>query len=123
MPIGAAPPGAARPRQKGRRPAARRLPARLRCSTADGVALLPGNARPDDPSGWLPLAEVFQALRDGPADRRLSLLLDLARPLTDLRAGVVANDVAERLEPVIDKAVADDKGLNVLTACARGRCR
>jgi hypothetical protein len=90
--------------------------------TRDGVMLLPGDARIDDETTWLPLGEVFAALKESHVKHRL-LLLDLAGPLADARSGVLLNDVAVHLEKAVEEAVADPaaKGLQVLTACSPGQ--
>jgi hypothetical protein len=88
---------------------------------ADGaVAVLPGDARLDEPATWLPLGEVLQYLRDCPVKHKL-LLLDLAQPFVDPRAGVLTNDVPERLQPEVKAAVDLDSTLWVLCSCSPGQ--
>jgi hypothetical protein len=62
----------------------------LGVSEGGKVALVPGDARPDDPGTWLPLDEVLSPLRRAAAP--LLLILDV-RPVTDPRAVVTGEDV------------------------------
>jgi hypothetical protein len=89
-------------------------------TTTGVVALLPADAKLDDESTWLPVAEVFDLLRGCPVKRRL-LLLDLAQPAADARFGMLGHDVAERLLPVVQAAVRKDEELQVLCACSPGQ--
>jgi hypothetical protein len=89
-------------------------------ASKDGVALLPADARLDDPDTWLSFKDVLQAIKDCPVKHRL-LLLDLAQPSAVARGGLPANDVAQRLVPILDTAVANDPGLRVLTSCSPGQ--
>jgi hypothetical protein len=88
-------------------------------ATEDGVALLPGDARLDDPTSWLPVKTVLQHVRACRLRHKL-LLLDLAAPLADARAGVLSDDVASRLDDLL-KAGEDDERLHVLCSCAPGQ--
>jgi hypothetical protein len=49
------------------------------------------------------------------------LILDIAQPFTDASSGVLVNDVAERLEPVLQRTVKEHPNLQVLTACSPGQ--
>jgi hypothetical protein len=91
--------------------------------TANGdVALLPADARLDDPASWLSIKEVLEALKNCRAKhKRRLLLLDLAQPCTTPRGGLLVNDVAERLQTILEAALADDPDLQVLTACSPGQ--
>jgi hypothetical protein len=85
-----------------------------------GVAVLPGDCRLDDPATWLPLADVLESLRACPVQHKL-LLLDLAQPCAEPRAGVLTNDVPERLEAELRTAADQDPHLQVLCACSPGQ--
>jgi hypothetical protein len=85
-----------------------------------GVALLPADARLDDPNSWLPFKEVLAAVKDCPVKKKL-LLLDLSQPCTAPRGGLLANDVPEGLAPILEAAVQSDSDLQVLTACSPGQ--
>jgi hypothetical protein len=82
---------------------------------ADGkVFLVPGDGRPDDPSGWLPLGELLDQLpRDGAP---LLLILDV-RPAASPRSVLPAADVNEELDATLAKLdAAGDLPFHVLTA-------
>jgi len=85
-----------------------------------GVALVPARARLDDPNSFLPLKEVLQAVKDCRVNKKL-LLLDLAQPCTAPRGGLLTNDVAARLEPILTEAVRDRADLQILTSCSPGQ--
>jgi hypothetical protein len=84
------------------------------------LCLLPVDARLDRPDTWLPLREVFDLLRACPARHKL-LLLDVMQPLIEPRRGLLANDAAERLQPLLDAVLPQDPGLAVLYACVPGQ--
>ncbi|HTU21203.1 MAG TPA: hypothetical protein VMG10_24330 [Gemmataceae bacterium] len=90
--------------------------------TAPGgeLCILPVDARPDQPSSWLPLREVFEHMRSSKASHKL-LLLDIMQPYTDLRHGVLLNDAAERLQPLLEEVLPRDPNLSVLCACSPGQ--
>ncbi len=70
-------------------------PARL---VADGsLALLPGDALPGTPETWLPFREVLQAASKSPA-RGVLVLLDLGPIGLEPGSGMLADDVASRIE-------------------------
>jgi hypothetical protein len=85
---------------------------------ADEVYLLPGEARLGDPAAALTLSELLSALQKCGAPHKL-LLLDVMRPLADPFAGVLVDDVAERVQAVVEKL--DDPKLLVLAACSAGQ--
>jgi hypothetical protein len=87
---------------------------------ANTVYLLPADADPDDPSTWLPLADVLQVLHDCHARHKV-LILDAAHPCADPRLGILADDVAGRLPPLLEPAVAEDAALYVLLPCSPGQ--
>jgi hypothetical protein len=87
---------------------------------ATRVYLLPADADPDAPSGWLSLDEILTSLRRCPARRKV-LLLDIARPCADPRLGILTDDVAGRLPPLLKDAVEEDPGLFVLLPCSPGQ--
>src|SRR5262249_22466448 len=83
------------------------------------VYLLPGRADPDNTTTWLPLEDVLAGLARGKGPRLL--LLDLARPIADAHAGLLADDVAATLHAEL--AAAETAGklpFLVLTACRAG---
>lgn len=89
--------------------------------TGEGVpALLPADARLDDESTWLPVREVLESLKTCPVKHKL-LLLDLMKPLTDARVGLLRGEVGAPLEQLVQAAVEGDPGLQVLCACAPGQ--
>jgi hypothetical protein len=81
------------------------------------VSLLPADARPEDPASWVALADVLKWVEACPARNKL-LLLDVTRPLADPRLGILANDVADRVQ---DLLAAKKPPYFVLTACSRGQ--
>jgi hypothetical protein len=84
------------------------------------LCILPVDARLEQPSSWLPLREVFEHLRAANAPHKL-LLLDIMQPYTDLRQGVLLNDAAERLQPLLEEVLPRDPDLSVLCACSPGQ--
>lgn len=80
--------------------------------------LLPGDADVDRRDHWIRLQDVLEKLRDCPATHKL-LILDVARPLAHPRLGVLANDMAERVEQLLDSV--EDPHRLVLTACSPGQ--
>lgn len=88
-------------------------------SKEDGeLLLLPGRAEIDRPETGIKLRALLADMQQCPADRKL-LILDVMRPIADPRLGVLANDVAARLETLLND-VKDDKRL-VLCACSPGQ--
>jgi hypothetical protein len=84
------------------------------------VAVLPADAKLDDPTTWLPFKEVLDSIQQSPVERRL-LLLDLAIPCVEPSAGLLAANLPERLKPALEMAVKNDPNLQILTACAPGQ--
>lgn len=84
------------------------------------VSLLPGDARLDDPNTWVPMSNVLKYVQDCPAQHKL-LILDVMQPFTDPPSGLLANVVAERLQPDLDAAVAQDANLRVFCPCMPGQ--
>jgi hypothetical protein len=83
------------------------------------VHLLPSRAEPDNVTSWLALDDVLAALARGKGPRLL--LLDLARPIADAHAGLLADDVAAALHAELTAADAAGKlPFLVLTACKPG---
>lgn len=66
------------------------------------VYLLPGHAKPDDPTTWLKLTDALTAFAAGAAKYKL-LLLDLAHPVADPYRGPLADDVAGRVHDLFTK--------------------
>lgn len=83
-----------------------------------GIAVFPADADADDPQTWLPLCDVLRALADCPAQHKL-LILDIMSLVSDPTLGVLADDVAARVEEVLDE-VSDPPRL-VLAACSPGQ--
>ncbi len=87
---------------------------------SDGaVCVLPGNATLEDESTWLPLTVVGDILKGCRSKHKL-LILDLMRPFTDPRLGLLGEDLTGRVQALLQNAVRDDKDLQVLWACAPG---
>ena len=84
------------------------------------VAILPADAKLDAATTWLPVKEVLAAIQQSPVKKRL-LLLDLALPCVEPKAGLLTVNVPERLKPVLETAVKDDKDLQILAACSPGQ--
>jgi hypothetical protein len=86
----------------------------------DGVVcLLPADARLDDPTTWLPFRDILDLIQACPSRHKL-LLLDVMKPLTDARAGLLSTEVAEPLRPLLE-GLKEEKGLHVLCACSPGQ--
>ena len=84
------------------------------------VAVLPADARLDEPVTWFPFKEILLLLQHCPVKRRL-LLLDLGQPCVVPEAGLFAANVPEHLKPMLETAIADDPNLQILTACGPGQ--
>jgi hypothetical protein len=84
------------------------------------LCILPVDARLHARSTWLPLRDVFHLLRDCKARHKL-VLLDIMQPLTDARRGLLVNDAATCLQPLLKEVVENDPSLSVLCACAPGQ--
>jgi hypothetical protein len=84
------------------------------------LCVLTADARLDLPNTWLPLREVFEHLRASKATQKL-LLLDIMQPFADARRGVLLDDAAERLTPLLDELLPKDPHLSVLCACSPGQ--
>jgi hypothetical protein len=82
--------------------------------------LLPVDASLDRPGTWIPLRKVFESLRACKAPHKV-LLLDVMQPSIDPPRGLIINDAAERLDPILKKAVEEDTKLHVLCACSPGQ--
>jgi hypothetical protein len=84
------------------------------------VYLLPGDARPGEPSTWVPVADVLDAFAASPAEKKF-LILDLAHPVADPFGGTLRDDAASRLHDLLEaRAKAGSLPFPVLTACAPG---
>ena len=81
------------------------------------VYVLPGDADVDDPSRWLPLGEILQALSQCKSSHKL-LILDLTRPLADASLGILTDDVAAHVQDVLE---AEPPSFLILCACSRGQ--
>jgi hypothetical protein len=96
------------------------LSAYARATPQGELCLLPVGASLDQPASWLPLREVLEHLRASKAAHKL-LLLDIMQPFTDAQRGVLLDDSAEQLQPLLDKVLAGDPSLSVLCACTPGQ--
>lgn len=85
-----------------------------------GVYLLPADASPDDRASWLPMSDVLRWLQDCPARHKL-LLLDLMKPGADPRLGQLGDDLAARLQPMLEETAKQDSHLWILGACSPGQ--
>ncbi len=81
------------------------------------VFLLPADAKPDDPETWVALRDVLGWVEACPARNKL-LILDVMRPVADPRLGILANDVAGRVQDLLEKKKPT---YFVLGACSRGQ--
>lgn len=104
---------------KAKQPAVVHLTA-LGVTRGGTVYVVPGDAKPDDPSTWLPVDAVLDAVRDCPAKKKL-LLLDLGHPLVDPLRGPLAESVADRLDDHLRARTGKgDLPFYVLTSCSKG---
>jgi hypothetical protein len=88
---------------------------------ADGKpCLLPGSARLDDESSWLPMTYVLDALRACRTEHKL-LVLDVMHPLIAPRRGLLVGDAAALLRPLLEEAVEKDRRLLILCAASPGQ--
>ncbi len=86
----------------------------------DKVYLIPGDAYPDKTSHWLALSEVLELLKKNPANHKL-LILDIMRPLSDPRLGILDNQVATAVHNQLQEATEKNElPFLVLCACSRG---
>ncbi len=84
------------------------------------LSLIPVDGELDDQNTWIPLDEVFERLRVCPAAHKL-LLLDVMQPCIDLEKGLLNNNAAYLLQPLLEEKIQHDPHLSVLTACAPGQ--
>jgi hypothetical protein len=86
----------------------------------DGIVyILPGDAKPGDPSTWLKLDVVLDALMACPAQHRL-LLLDLAHPIANFYHGPLTDNVSTRLDEHLKaRAAAGKLPYFVITSCSK----
>jgi hypothetical protein len=84
------------------------------------LSLIPVDGELDDQNTWIPLDEVFKRLRVCPAAHKL-LLLDVMQPCIDLEKGLLNNNAAYLLQPLLEEKTQHDAKLSVLTACAPGQ--
>ncbi|MBN9520708.1 hypothetical protein J0H58_19685 [bacterium] len=103
------------PRPDRRRPLVLHLTA-LGTIRGRTVYVLPADAAPDDPSNWVPLADVLRAAaaRDVP---HTLLLLDITRPAADPFGGPLDDDVSTAVHALLR---ANQPGFPVLVACGAG---
>src|SRR5205823_3431392 len=66
------------------------------------VYLLPGDSDPDKPETWLALTKILRVVDQCPASQKL-LILDIMRPVAEVRLGVLLDDVAQRVQETIQK--------------------
>lgn len=79
------------------------------------VYIIPGDARPDDPAGWLPLREVLEKLKECTSKNKL-LVFEWSAPTGLDKIGFIYHDIARALPGELE-AVPDDDRL-VLSACS-----
>ena len=89
-----------------------------RSNGPEKLCLLPGDASRNDPSTWIPMDQILDILRKCRAPHKL-LLLDITRPLTDLRRDLHTEDIAERFKDLFE--AVDNGSLQVLCAALPGR--
>jgi hypothetical protein len=107
------------PDQVGARPLVLHVTA-LATTRDNTVYLLPGDARPAEPTTWVPVADVLDAVAASPAKKKL-LILDLAHPVADPFGGTLRNDTATRLHDLLEaRSKAGSLPFPVLTACSPG---
>jgi hypothetical protein len=82
------------------------------------VFILPANARPDDTERRLPFDKVIENMESCPVGEKL-LILDMMKPLADLRLGILADEVAEKVQHVL---YSRRLPFFVLCACSEGEC-
>lgn len=85
----------------------------------DEVYLLPALADPLETRDWVRLQEVFDAL-DACPDRHKLLILDIMKPIAGPHRGILADQVADRVEAMLRDPSAPLK-FHVLCACSRGQ--
>ena len=84
------------------------------------VLILPGDGHMDDPTTWLPLSEVFEALHQSPSPHKL-LILDVMQPLILPEMGLIDRYAAGDISSVLDEAIRNDPKLLILCACSPGQ--
>lgn len=95
-------------------------------SSSDGgdVMLFPADVRADNPITTVSLRHVMKYIYDCPAPQKL-LILDIMRPVARPQIGVLEDDVAARVQDVIQqelKSLPDPSRLGlILCACAPGQ--
>jgi hypothetical protein len=92
----------------------------LRSDRKHGPCLLPVDAALHHPDSWLPLSEVFESLRACRARHKL-VLLDVMQPCSDLAQGLLGEDTASLVAPLLDEAADGDHHLTILCACSAGQ--
>jgi hypothetical protein len=81
------------------------------------VFILPGDAKLEEPKSWLPLGDLLKGMHNSSAHHKL-LILDIMRPLSAPRLGLLEEDVAGRAWPRLQAAVEEDPALAILCACS-----
>ncbi|MEI7686109.1 MAG: hypothetical protein WCL32_13880 [Planctomycetota bacterium] len=81
------------------------------------VVLFLGDSDPDQPGRAMPLKRVLEHMKGKTPGDRL-LLLDLARPIADVRLGILANDLAAAVQAELEAA---ELPFFVLTSCSSGQ--
>jgi hypothetical protein len=80
--------------------------------------ILPGDARPGDPAGWVAVEEVLDAFGKALAGGGKLLILDLAHPVADPFCGILRDDVSVRLHDLLEERQrAGNLPFPVLTSC------
>ncbi|HEY3787857.1 MAG TPA: hypothetical protein VGL71_03335, partial [Urbifossiella sp.] len=83
---------------------------------SDRVFLLPGDARIEQPEGWVPLADLLEAMARCEALEK-ALLLDIARTPADPFRGPLYDDVAAQLDKQLKEFAPE---FPVLSSCSPG---
>lgn len=82
------------------------------------VYLFTSDSDPDAPAHWLPLRDVLHQIRNCPARQKL-LVLDIMWPIANPRLGILADDVAGRIDEELQQVTDDDR--LVLCSCSPGQ--
>ncbi|MCI0380000.1 MAG: hypothetical protein L0215_20655 [Gemmataceae bacterium] len=81
------------------------------------VVVLPGDANPDRKDAGIALGDILGKIRECRAAPKL-LVLDIMRPIADVRLGVFADDIADKTHAAL---VAAKPPFYVLCACSPGQ--
>jgi hypothetical protein len=96
------------------------LQAPARVGVEGEIEILATEAQGEGPDRWMPLLEVLGKVAACRARNRL-MLIDVMRPMADPIRGILADDVAGRLEATLASAAHRDQEWFVLAACGPGQ--